>query len=373
MNLEPDDDQLLLRDATRSLLADQLGSGSLRAFVDGGGGAPAAAWWRLGAQMGWTNLLLPEPWGAGARIADLAIVCEELGRAMFPGPLIASTVAGLILSAAVVDNENSELASVLTSVADGSTVVGWCPLPAFAESATWTGTDAMLSESGGGLRLTGSARFVQDADVAAHFLVAAWDTFGVSHALVTAGDDSVVIRPHIGLDLTRRLFEVRFENTAVGLVGARGAAHPLAARMNQLAAVMLAADSVGGSAELLERTVRYAGERIAFGRPIAAYQAVKHKCADMLVQTESARVATYFAALALDELAPAEAARAVSVAKSYAGEAFSRITGESLQIHGGIGFAWEHDCHLFMRRARADEVLFGGPSRHREALAPARP
>jgi alkylation response protein AidB-like acyl-CoA dehydrogenase len=366
MDLEPNEQQLQLRASARALLADHLDRTVLRSFVDDGAvGAPSAPWWRLGAQAGWTSLLLPEPFGSGAGVADVTIVCEELGRAMFPGPIIAATAVGLALCRSAADEPAAEYAELIAGVADGSSIIAWCPLESGGSSEM-----RPVRVSDDGQAISGTARFVQDADAASQFLAAAHDGSGTSHVLVDAAAAGVTVRRHVGLDLTRQLFAVTFDATPVSsVVGVRAEAAALAAHLDQVAAVLLCADAVGGCAELVERTVRYAGERIAFGRPIASYQAVKHKCADMLVWTESARVATYYAALAIDELPYEQAARAVSVAKAYAGEAYCRVAGESLQVHGGIGFAWEHDCHLFMRRARTDEMLFGTPRSHRDVLA----
>ncbi len=368
LHLELDDDQLQLREATKALLADQLDAAAVRRYVDESApGAPSAAWWRRGAEVGWTSLLLPEPWGAGATVADLVVVAEELGRALFPGALVGATAAGLVLASSLRSTASQTHRQLLGSLADGSRVVGWCPLPPTRPGAA----PMRLTETGSALVLAGRARYVQDADVAAAFVVGVPDGDGLSHLLVDATAPGVSVQRSGGLDLTRRFFDVTFEEvrlTPEAVLGERRAGTGLAGYLRLLAATLLAADAVGGCAELTERTVRYAEERIAFGRPIASYQAVKHKCADMLVWTESARVATYAAALALDTQPIDEASRAVAVAKAYAGETYPRLTGESLQIHGGIGFAWEHDCHLFMRRARADEVLFGSPRIYRDQL-----
>ncbi len=168
--------------------------------------------------------------------------------------------------------------------------------------------------------------------------------------------------------MSRRFGQVRFEDVHLddnAVLGTPGEAAPQVQKLLQTASVLLCADSVGGATEVLDRTVRYAKERFTFGRPIGSYQAIKHKLADMLLWNECAKAATRWAALAVNE-GDESSARAVSIAKAYVGEAYSKLTSESIQIHGGIGFSWEHDCHLFMRRAKANEVLFGSPAWHRE-------
>jgi alkylation response protein AidB-like acyl-CoA dehydrogenase len=207
---------------------------------------------------------------------------------------------------------------------------------------------------------------VESAQVADHFLVTALADNGPVQLLVPSDIAGVRIEPHVSLDLSRRTSAVTFHEVHVGA----DALLPLTDsgainKQLQLAAVLTCADSVGGAQRVLEMTVAYTKEREQFGRTIASFQAVKHRCADLLIQLESVRAATHYAALALEEGAD-DAALAVSLAKAYVGDAYAAITGDATQLHGGIAFTWEYDMHLFVRRSKANEVLFGTPSWHRE-------
>ena len=222
----------------------------------------------------------------------------------------------------------------------------------------------------GRVRLDGVARFVHDAHDADLLLVAYRSAAGPGHALVPLPAAGVETRVLGGLDLTRRLCEVRFagvEVDAASVVCTGAAANESIARALRLATVLQAAESVGATEALFERTVDYAKQRVQFGRVIGSFQAIKHKLAGMLVELEGARAAAHYAALAIAESTD-DRDEAVAVAGSYVREVCAHVCGEALQIHGGIGFTWEHDVHLFVRRAKANEVLFGDAAWHRERL-----
>jgi alkylation response protein AidB-like acyl-CoA dehydrogenase len=219
-----------------------------------------------------------------------------------------------------------------------------------------------------GCRLDGSVEFVLDADLAERLLVAVETEDGERVlALADRSDESVTVEELTGLDLTRRLSTVRFDGTRSTTLATGDEAAAAWVSGDDLGALLACADSVGCSDRLVELTVEYALQRVAFGKTIAHYQAVKHKCADMLYWLESSRVALHHAARQTDGSA---LSLAVGRAKSLAGEACSRLAGESLQVHGGIGFTWEHDLHLYLRRIKTNEVLFGDPAWHRHRIAP---
>jgi alkylation response protein AidB-like acyl-CoA dehydrogenase len=299
----------LVREATRGFLAREAPPAAVRAGLERPRVLDRAAWARA-AEMGWIAALIPEADGGLGSLPDGAVIAEELGRGLYGGPFL-----GCALAAAACPE--------LEGLADGKTTAAWCQLQAPA--------------GGDPAHVTGVARRVFDADAADVLVVA---TPGATF-VVSAADAR--IEPVAGLDLTRTLCDVTFD--------AAPAMRVAAADPRPLGALLAAADAVGVAARLLEMTVEYAKQRTTFGRTLASYQAVKHKCADMLCWVEGSRVAVAAAAATADD-------RAIAVAKAYATEHCARVAGEALQIHGGIGFTWEHDLHLYLRRAKADQAMF---------------
>jgi alkylation response protein AidB-like acyl-CoA dehydrogenase len=220
---------------------------------------------------------------------------------------------------------------------------------------------------GDGYRLDGVARYVDGAAAADLLLVATTTDAGLVHLLVPADAPGITVRPMDGLDLTRRLGEVTLAGVAVPTADVLDIGEELLARALAVATVLQAAELVGAADHLLETTVQYAKDRVQFGRPIGSFQAVKHRLADLHIDVEAMRAATHYAALALGDDFP-DAAEAVAVAGSYVADTHAELCGEALQLHGGIGFTWEHDLHLFIRRAKLDQVLYGDGAWHREQL-----
>ncbi len=290
----------LVREATRGFLAREAPLSSVRAGLEQARTLDRAAWSRA-ADMGWIAALVAEEHGGLGSLPDAAVIAEELGRALYGGPFLGCALAATAWPE-------------IEGLADGSVVAAWCEL-----------------ETGGDTRVSGVARRVFDADVADVLVVAAsGGTF-----LVSAADARVEVVA--GLDLTRTLCTVTFDGapaTRVAGSDPRG-----------IGALLAAADAVGVAARLLEMTVEYAKQRTTFGRTLASYQAVKHKCADMLCWVEGSRTAVSAAAATGDPWA-------IAVANAYATERCARVAGEALQIHGGIGFTWEHDLHLYLRRVK---------------------
>jgi alkylation response protein AidB-like acyl-CoA dehydrogenase len=250
--------------------------------------------------------------------------------------------------------------------------VAWCLA---ADVAGWSpplGTGMSLQRAGSSYLLSGRAAFVRDVDQADALLVTVAAPGGLATVWVDPGSPRVRMRAQRTLDVTRRFGTVEISSleVATSAVTAAGAG-PLGVPLTvlNLAGVLIAADCLGGCAAVLDAAVRYSKERVTFGRVIGSYQAIKHKLADMLVALETARVSVQHASRCVAEQPPEAAARAVSIAKAHACEAYSYLAGESLQIHGGIGFAWEHDCHLYIRRARTNEALYGTPAWHFRQLA----
>ena len=296
-------------------------------------------------------------------LVDLVVLGEELGRVLHPGPFVPTNV---VADAIVRWGTERQRRAHLAAVVRGESVAAWCvTADGSVDPESCSVTAARRTD---GFVLNGLARFVHGATVADLLLVLAESDGGPLHLLVPAPAPGVDVRAQGCLDLTRRFGEVRFDNVAVGSSDRLGRdAGPVLQRATGVATVLQAAEAVGAADRLFHETVAYLQERIQFGRTIASFQAIKHRVADLLVTLEGMRAATHYAALALsDDFDDAPAA--VSTAGAYVTEGFARLCGESLQLHGGIGFTWEHDVHLFLRRAVTDRMLYGDPSWHRERL-----
>jgi alkylation response protein AidB-like acyl-CoA dehydrogenase len=361
-----DDDQALLRDSTRRFLEKQHPLAALRPVLE----APEVldrAVWRAGAELGWTAMLVPEAHGGGSvtgqPLVDLVVLAEELGRVLFPGPFVATNVVADAVARSASPNQAE---AVLPGIASGATIAAWClsgdgrPDPGSVE--------VRGRLEGEQLHLDGVARFVDGATVADLLLVSAVSDAGPLLALVPAATAGVSVRRMDGLDLTRRLGEVTFGGVVVPADAVLGGAPAvIAERALAVATVLQASELVGAADHLLEVTVQYAKDRVQFGRPIGSFQAIKHRLADLHIDLQAMRAAAHYAALALGD-GFADAAEAVAVAGSFVADTHAALCGESLQLHGGIGFTWEHDLHLFIRRAKLDQVLYGDGAWHRERL-----
>ena len=307
--------------------------------------------------------------GGGGGVTDLVVVLSELGRALTPSPFLASAVlaSGALLAA----DPASVASTLLEALADGNRVGS----VAFASSTgSYEGAGrATLATSPGGYRLRGTAGFVLDADVADDLVVATHTEAGESAvvAVDTASPGLTVERMHT-VDETRRLFTVAFDGVEVAedrlLCEPGQQAEMLLDRVLALGLIAVAADAVGASERMLDTTVDYAKDRQQFGKPIGSFQAVKHHCANMAIAVESSRAAVGGAAGEVDE-DPARSMVAASILASYVGPACSRACALAVLVHGGIGFTWEHDAHLYLKRVKLDEVLFGTPAWHRRRLA----
>ena len=323
--------------------------------------------WRSGGGLGWFAMLAPEEHGgADQSIVDVLVIAEEFGRLVQPGPLLPTNVVALAIAER---GSDAQKAAHLPRLVSGDTTAAW----AFAEpGGTWSSDAIQLSASPtrDGFVLDGTKTYVQDAAAADLILVTARTENGLAQFLVDAGATGVTVEPLRTLDLTRRLCKVQLDSVLVPasrVLGEPGAADADADRQLMAAVIITCAESIGGAQRVLDMTVDYAKDRVQFGRPIGSFQAIKHKCANMLMWLEASKAATYYAALAFQDHMD-DAAEAASIAKSYVGEAYAWITGEGLQIHGGIGFTWEHDMHLYLRRAKSNEVLWGDPTWHRERV-----
>jgi alkylation response protein AidB-like acyl-CoA dehydrogenase len=363
VDFELSDEQAMLRRASRDLLSDRAAVDVLRGQLEADAEVDPALW-RLAADLGWVGLLVPEEHGgSGQGLIELAIVAEEIGRALARGPFLPSA----IVAAAVARGAAPELQEqVLPALAEGTAWATW----AFAEPGLpWTldGVRTTARTDGGDVVLSGRKTAVQDADGARWLLVTALEDGRPASFLVDRGSAGIQVRRQRTLDLTRSFSEVRFTDVRVP-AARRLAGGP--AEVQQLlddACVLAAAQNLGTLERLLEMTVDYVRVRVQFGRPIGSFQAVKQACSTMTMQVQGVRAASFSAAMAADAGAP-DAGRAACVAASYASAVAGEVAGSALQLHGGIGFTWEHDLHLYLRRAKTDAVLHGDAAVHRERL-----
>ncbi len=364
MRFREDEDQLMLRSTVRRFLAERFPVEVVRARASSEEGVDRKVW-RDAADLGLLSLLGGGDRDAGAGTAvEAAIVAEEWGRGLQPGPFCDANVGALAL-ARWGGGAHRELLEELTT---GEVLMSWCGV---AQSG-WASSALFATSDGEGFVVDGEASFACHAADADHLLVSAPTEGGVAHLVVPVAAAGVEVRSVVGIDLTRRFSRVRFEATRVDAearldTGDDGGVEALE-EMADLAALLTAADALGAARAMMEATVAYACDRVAFGRPIGSYQAIKHKCADMFVALEKSTVAIWFAALAQRDRM-AERRTATSVAKSFACSAASAVLSEALQVHGGIGYTWEHDLHLYLRRTLADEAIYGDTRHHRARIA----
>jgi len=374
MNLTFNEDQEELRRSARAFLAEHSSSERVREAMVTDAGFSAEVWARISGEMGWPALLFPEEYGGfGLTQVDLVALLEEMGRQLLCSPFFSSIVlAGQAIQLA---GHEAQKARWLPALASGETIATLALTEASgrydAEGITLT-----ARREGEELILDGTKTYVPDGGAADLFVVAVREegtalTDGIRLVLVPAGTEGVTASFLPTVDQTRRQGEVVFRAARVpaeNLLDAEDAGWPVLSHLLDLAAVALAAEQIGSAQAILEQTVAYAQERVQFGRPIGSFQAVKHKCADMCVAVESARSAVYYAAAAAaagSEELPALA----SMAKAYCSDAFFACAADAIQIHGGVGFTWEYDCHLYFKRAKSTESFLGDPVWHREQVA----
>jgi alkylation response protein AidB-like acyl-CoA dehydrogenase len=355
-----------LRATVRRFLDRRSPESEVRRLMETTAGYDPAVWAQMADQLGLQGLIIPERFGgAGYGYLELVIALEEMGRALLCAPYFSTVV--MAASLLMASGDEAARKDYLPGIAGGSLIA----TVALAEAdGRWdeAGVTLQASESGGSWTLTGEKLFVLDGAIADVVLVAARARDGVSVLAVDKGAAGLEAIPMSTMDQTRKQARLAFTATPARLVGREGQGWPAICAMLDLAAVALAAEQAGGAQRVLEMAVEYAKARLQFGRPIGSFQAIKHKCADMLLDVESAKSAAYYAGQAAatgDEELPVLA----SLAKSCCSEAYSHVAAENIQVHGGIGFTWEHAAHLHFRRAKSSELLFGDPAYHRELLA----
>ncbi|HEU4414983.1 MAG TPA: acyl-CoA dehydrogenase family protein [Candidatus Angelobacter sp.] len=345
--------QQILKDTARKFFAGECPIASVRKAMENETAYDAAVWSKL-ADQGFTGIITPEDFGGmGLGKVELVLLMEEAGYALLPGPFF-STVA---LAGPVVDalGTPAQKKKYLGGIAAGS---ARATVAFVEEEGCWN--PAALHLTANGDRLTGTKLFVSDAGVADFIIVVARN--GVY--AVEAKAPGMRIAPMKGMDLTRKIYSVEFKDTPAEKLAGNGSL----SKAMDAATVALCAEMIGGMQRVLETTVAYAKTRKQFGKPIGIFQAVQHLCADMYLETESSRSAAYYASWALEEHTP-DAALAVSVAKMYASDACRTVGNRGIQVHGGMGFTWENDIHLYYRRAKSSETMLGDAIFHRERIA----
>jgi alkylation response protein AidB-like acyl-CoA dehydrogenase len=367
-------EQELLRATARKFFENECTSDFVRKRMEEPAGVTPEFWAKL-AEQGWLGLVYPEEYGgSGLGFVDLTVLMEEMGRASMPGPFFSTVILGglTILEAGSADHRKAWLTKI--AAGEARATLAWTEPNARWDAA---GVTTTARAADGGFVLNGTKLFVLDAHTADVLVVVARTAEGarpeegVSLFLVEAGTRGLETKLLPTMDQTRKLCEVALRDVRVradALLGPRDGGWAPLARVVERATVALCAEMCGGAQRVLDMTTEYAKIRIAFGRPIGSYQGVKHRAADMLVDVENAKSLTYYAAWAVDENAP-EAALAASMAKAYASDAFRKVAGAGIQLHGGIGFTWEHDLHLYFKRAKSSEFTFGDATYHRERVA----
>ena len=345
--------QELLRESARSFFAGECPMSEVRRLMATDCAYDDSLWRKLTAQ-GYTGIIFPEEYnGVGLGKVELILLMEEAGRALLPGPFFSTVVlSGSVIDAvATTEQKKKYLAPICRGEARSTVAV-------LEADASWDLEQIQMAAVN--RTLSGEKLFVPDAAVADWILVLARN--GVF--LVDKKSPGVTISPMFSMDLTRKLYAVQFDNATAEKLGDLAGSKTAI----EIATTALVAEMVGGMQRTLDMTVEYAKTRKQFGKTIGSFQAVQHQCADMYLETESSRSAAYYAAWALEENVP-DASAAVSIAKIYASDASRTVGNRGIQIHGGMGFTWENDLHLYYRRAKASEIGFGDATFHRERLA----
>jgi alkylation response protein AidB-like acyl-CoA dehydrogenase len=355
-----------LRQTVRRFLDNESTEAAVRKLMETESGYDARTWQRIASELSLVGLVIPEKYGgAGLGPVEMAIVFEEMGRVLYCGPFLASAAlaASLVRDAAT----EAEKAKLLPDIASGKTIA---TLAIAEESGKWDADSIAMraKRNGSNWRLDGIKNYVLDGQTASAILVAARADKGLALFRVDVNAAGLERASLPTLDLTRKLARLAFKKTPATRISDQDIRAALE-RTLTFGVAMLASEQVGGAQRCLEMSTEYARTRLQFGRPIGSFQAIKHKCADMLVETEFARSAAYHAAFELAAGDPAEANEAAQIAKSYCAEAFFKAAADNIQIHGGMGFTWEHPAHLYFKRARAGIVMFGEPSEYRQRLA----
>ncbi|NYR12569.1 acyl-CoA/acyl-ACP dehydrogenase [Pseudoalteromonas sp. MIP2626] len=374
------EEQKMIRDTAQAFLAEVSSSNAIRSAMDTEQGFDPQIWQRICEEMYWQAIHIPEEYGGmGLGYVDLVVMLEQMGRYLLCSPFF-STVC-LASNALIVAGTDEQKQQYLTQICEGSLTA---TLAYTSKNGQWdaTAVQGIVTAQGDDYLLNGTYRYVLDGHTAQLLIVAARSEGsegeqGISLFAIDSDTPGVKRTWLPTMDQTRKQAEIVFDNVRVSssqLMGEENNAWPQLNKVLQLAAIAIAAEQVGCSQQVLDLTVEYTKERVQFGRPIAGFQAVKHQAADMMLRTEVARSAVYYAACVAEEalsggLLADELGEAASVAKSYCSEGYFKNAGDALQLHGGVGFTWEYDVHLYFKRAKSSELFLGDAAYHREHVA----
>ena len=366
MNFAFSEEQEELRKTVRSFLESKSPESEVRRLMDTEDGYDPAVWSQMGEQMGLQGLAIPEEFGgSGYSFVELGVVLEEMGRALLCAPYFSTVV--LAANTLLQSGDDAAKKDFLPGIAAGETIA---TLAYTEPSGKWdeSGVTMEATQQGEGWVLNGTKMFVIDGHTADLVIVAARTPAGVS-LFTVVGDAPGLTRTALStMDQTRKQARLELADTPARLIGTDGQGWTVLGTVLDLAAVALSAEEVGGAQKVLEMAVEYAKVRVQFGRPIGSFQAIKHKCADMLLEVESAKSAAYYGMWCAAEMND-ELPSVASLAKAYCSEAYFHAAAENIQIHGGIGFTWEHDMHIFFKRATSSAASFGDAATNREAVA----
>jgi alkylation response protein AidB-like acyl-CoA dehydrogenase len=366
VNFAFSEEQEELRNVVRQFLEAKAPEAAVREQMETERGFDPDVWKQMAEQLGLQSLTIPEEYGGqGFGYVELIVVLEEMGKTLVCAPYFSTVV--LAANTLLQSGDEAAKKEYLPGIASGETIATL----AFTEpSGKWDegGIEATATGSGDSWKISGTKMFVLDGHTADLIIVAARTPKGVS-LFAVAGDASGLTRtPLATMDQTRKQAKLELDGVEGRLIGEEGKGWDVLSTVLDLAAVGLAAEQVGGAQRCLDMSVEYAKVRVQFGRPIGSFQAIKHKCADMLLEVESAKSAAYYAGWCASEMND-ELPAVASLAKAYCSDAYFHAAAENIQIHGGIGFTWEHPAHLYFKRAKSSELLFGDPTYHRELLA----
>ena len=363
-------DQKLFRATTREFLEKEMPLTRVRELADSGIGFETD-WWKRGSELGWNSMIVDPAAGgdsiSGEGLVDACIVAEEMGRLVSPGPLLGTNLVAAALSEAGNAGDHAEVIAALMA---GEAVASWA---LYEPKHGWSplAPTVQASADGSGYALSGVKDRVDSGDQADYFLVTAAGPDGLAQFIVPAAAPGVTVTAGQSLDLVRRYAQVKLDGVrvpATSLVSPAGPAEAAVNRQIQIAVALQCAETVGAVQRVFEFTVQWAFDRYSFGRPLASYQALKHRFADMKLWLEASQATAGAAAHATARHAE-DADELASVAKSYVGQRATDIIQDCVQLHGGIGVTWEHDIHLYLRRATVNRAMFGSPSEHRRRLA----
>ncbi|MFE4502440.1 acyl-CoA dehydrogenase family protein [Rhodococcus sp. NPDC056743] len=369
MLLETTPDQDFFRDTTARFLSSQVPSSTLRLLRDNPAGYDAE-YWRRGAELGWTSLLVDKAHGGGTiserGLVDLTLVAYEFGRTAAPGPLTPTNVVAALLS----NYSGERTDQVLEQLLSGTSTAAWCFTEPQANSLVST-PPLEIRVEGNDVMVSGVKRPVEAAQTADILLVTGQSGDSAAQVLMPVDTPGVHVKPLRSIDLTRRYAEVTFDNVRLprsSMIGDAADAARDIERSRQLAIVLSCAESVGAMHAAFDLTVAWAFDRYSFGRPLASYQELKHRFADMKTWLEASHGLADAAAAAVAADSP-DSAELTSAAHAYIGDRGGELLQDCVQIHGGIGVTFEHDLHLFMRRAAANRSSYGTPAEHRQLIA----